>query len=207
LSFWKEIDGKQGREVMLTRFFSLILVILICTLNALAQQPRGLQVSDLATLKDVSDAQISPDGKQIVFTVNEVSADHSRMFSRLWLVSTQGGEVRRLTKDEADESAPRWSPDGKLIAFYSNRDKQSGLWVASLAGVEPRLAAHIYRTNFYLTHAGESFTWSPDSKRLAFLSSPEVLSDTARVADNLSREGKGPDNYDLSIVPEQVRRH
>src|SRR4030095_6450487 len=161
--------------------FLLIFVIFIGTLNALAQQPRGLQVSDLATLKDISDAQISPDGKQIVFTVSEVSRDRSRTFSRLWLVSTQGREMRRLTNDEADETAPRWSPDGKLIAFYSDRDKQSGLWVISPTGRELRLLAHNYRTNFYLTHAGESFTWSPDSKRLAFLSSPEVLADAAQV--------------------------
>src|SRR5437867_2594428 len=102
----------RGREVMLTRFFLLIFVILIGTLNGLAQQPRGLQVSDLPTLKDISDAQISPDGKQLVFTVSEVSVDRSHTFSRLWLVSPQGGKVRRLTKDEADESSPRWSPDG-----------------------------------------------------------------------------------------------
>jgi len=197
LSFWKETNEQQGREVMLTRFFSLIFVILIGPLNIAAQQPRGLQVSDLATLKDVSAAQISPDGNQIVFTVSEVSPDRSRMFSRLWLVSTQGREVRRLTKDEADEASPRWSPDGKLIAFYSDRDKQSGLWVASLIGREPRLVAHNYRTNFYLTHTGENFTWAPDSKRLAFLSSPEVLADAARMADKLSREGKGEDDRDL----------
>lgn len=191
---------------MLTRFFSLTLIILIGALNSPAQQPRGLQVSDLASLKDVSDAQISPDAKQIVFVVSEVSANHSRTISRLWLTPTQGGEVRRLTKDDANESAPRWSPDGKLIAFYSDRDKQDGLWAISLAGSEPRLAAHSYRTNFYLTHAGESFTWAPDSKRLAFLASPEVLADAARATEKSNGEGKGANNPDLSNIPEQVRR-
>src|SRR5262249_35635034 len=66
---------------------------------------------------------------------------------------------------------------GKWIAFYSNRDKKDGLWVAPAEGGEPRLVTHVYRTNFFLTHAGESIAWAPDGKRIAFLSSTEVLND------------------------------
>ncbi|MCP6726214.1 DPP IV N-terminal domain-containing protein, partial [Klebsiella pneumoniae] len=81
-------------------------------------------IADLSGLKDIADAQISPDGKMIAFTVGEITADRARMVSHVWLVATQSGELRRLTKDEANESTPRWSPDGKRIAFYSDRDKQ-----------------------------------------------------------------------------------
>ncbi len=171
---------------------------------ALAQPPRGLQIADLSGLKEVSDAQISPDGKMIAFTVGETTPDRARSISHVWLVATQGGEVRRLTKDEANESTPRWSPDGKLIAFYSERDNRNGLWIASLSGAAPVLVAHSFRTNFYLTHAGESFTWAPDSNRLAFLSAPEVLADAAQV--NSKGAGKGNASADLSNIPEQVRR-
>lgn len=55
--------------------------------------------------------------------------------------------MRRLTKDEANELLPRWALDGKLIVFYSNRDKQEGLWVVSSDGGEPRLDLYIYQTN------------------------------------------------------------
>lgn len=171
---------------------------------AFAQPPRGLQIADLIGLKDVSDAQISPDGKMIAFTINENTPDRARSIARVWLVSTQGGEVRRLTKDEANESTPRWSPDGKQIAFYSNRDTQNGLWVVTLAGESPVLVAHTFKTNFYLSHAGESFTWAPNSKRIAFLSSPEVLADAARL--NSNSVGKGNVSTDLSNIPEQLRR-
>jgi dipeptidyl aminopeptidase/acylaminoacyl peptidase len=226
---------------MRLRLFLLTFIIVIFTLSSQAQQPRGLQISDLASLKVVSDAQISPDGNHIVLIVSEVSPDHSRTISRLWLVvmtrqivlfvrcksfkakdrnlkestqpilsiqlvPTQGGEVQRLTKDEAHELSLRWSPDGKLIAFYSDQGKQAGLWVASPDGGNPRLAAHIYQTNFYLTHAGESFTWLPDGKWLTFLSSPEMLADVTPLTDKLSREGEVLDNSNLSNIPEQVRR-
>lgn len=186
------------------RYLSLFIVLVLNCQFSLAQAPRGLQIADLIGLKEVSDAQISPDGKMIAFSVSEVAADRSRSISRIWLVPTQGGEVRRLTKDEANESTPRWSPDGKLIAFYSDRDKQNGLWVMPFNGRESALVAHPVRTNFYLTHAGESFTWAPDSQRLAFLSSPEVLADSVRPVG--SGAGKGSTNADSSNIPEQVRR-
>lgn len=177
--------------------------LFLCCL-ALAQPPRGLQIADLIGLKEVSDAQISPDGKTIAFTVSEMLADRSASVSHIWLVATQGGEVRRMTKDNANESTPRWSPDGKQIAFYSDRDKQNGLWLVAPTGDTPVLAAHIFRTNYFLTHAGESFTWSPDSKRIAFLSSPEVLAEATQASSN--RAGKSNIGSDLSNIPAQVRR-
>jgi dipeptidyl aminopeptidase/acylaminoacyl peptidase len=176
------------------------LLILLCPLFIAAQNKRGFQPADLYALKDVSDAQISPDGERVVYTVSEVSPDRSRSISRLWIVPTAGGESKRLTSDEASESTARWSPDGKLIAFYSDRDKQHGLWITSADGSAPQLVAHIARTNFFLTKAGESFTWSPDSRRIAFLSSPENLNITAKVATS------GATNSSLAGIPERMRR-
>jgi dipeptidyl aminopeptidase/acylaminoacyl peptidase len=169
------IQGQKSRTLI-----SSVVLILLCSIPAIAQQSqtkRGLLPTDLSTIKDVGDAQISPDGSKVVYVVSEVSPDRSRTVSRLWIVPTAGGESKRLTTGDANESTPRWSPDGKWIAFYSNRDKQDGLWVAPAEGGEPRLVTHVYRTNFFLTHAGESFTWAPDSKRLAFLSSTEILNE------------------------------
>jgi dipeptidyl aminopeptidase/acylaminoacyl peptidase len=176
------------------------LLILLCPLFIAAQNKRGFQPADLYALKDVSDAQISPDGERVVYTVSEVSPDRSRSISRLWIVPTAGGESKRLTSDEASESTARWSPDGKLIAFFSDRDKQHGLWITSADGSAPQLVAHIARTNFFLTKAGESFTWSPDSRRIAFLSSPESLNITAKVATS------GATNSSLAGIPERMRR-
>ncbi|MBI1760423.1 MAG: S9 family peptidase [Acidobacteria bacterium] len=187
-----------------SRHLSLCILLLLNFVVALAQPPRGLQIADLSGLKEVADAQISPDGKMIAFTVGEITADRAWSVTHIWLVATQGEGIRRLTKDEANESTPRWSPDGKCIAFYSDRDKQNGLWIAMLNSEAPVLVAHSFRTNFYLTHAGESFTWAPDSKRIAFLSSPEVLADSAR--SNTNGAGKSSVNADSINIPEQIRR-
>ncbi len=159
---------------------SIILLALLFTSFVFAQSPatrRGLLPTDLSAIKDVSDAQISPDGSRIVYVVSETTPDRVRTISRLWIVPTSGGESKRLTPGEASESTPRWSPDGNWVAFYSSRDGRDGLWVVPATGGEPKLATHVFRTNFFLTKAGESFTWAPDSKRIAFLSSIEVLSD------------------------------
>ena len=96
--------------------------------QASTQTKRGLLPTDLSAIKEVSDAQISPDGSRVVYVVSEVAPDRSRTISRLWIVPTTGGEPKLLTKNDASETTPRWSPDGKWIAFYSSRDKKDGLW-------------------------------------------------------------------------------
>jgi len=191
---------------MKTRLSLITLILISSTLffsgQGSTQTKRGLLPTDLSAIKEVSDAQISPDGSRVVYVVSETAPDRSRMISRLWIVPTAGGEPKLLTKNDASEafseSTPRWSPDGKWIAFYSSRDKIDGLWIVPAEGGEPKLATHVVRTNFYLNKAGESFTWSPDSRQIAFLSSPEVLSQSAPTdaAKTLQKSG----------IPEQVLR-
>ncbi|MGH9766709.1 MAG: prolyl oligopeptidase family serine peptidase [Blastocatellia bacterium] len=163
-----------------------------------SQPKRGLLPTDLSTIKDVSDAQISPDGSKVVYVVSEAAPDRSRTISRLWIVPTAGGESKRLTAGDASESTPRWSPDGKLIAFYSNRDKRDGLWIVPAEGGEPRLVTYTLRTNFHLKGAGESFTWAPDSKRIAFISATEILNEAPPPA--------AVNDPKLAGVPPQVLR-
>jgi dipeptidyl aminopeptidase/acylaminoacyl peptidase len=149
-----------------SRIVAVLILLIITTSGAApAQTPRGLLPTDLSLVADVADAQISPDGSKVVYLFG----------SRLWVVPVGGGDPKRLTTGEANESTARWSPDGKWVAFYSNRENRDGLWVVSADGGAPKLAAVVYRSNFYLTKSGESFTWSPDSKQLAFVSSIEAL--------------------------------
>ncbi len=196
-----EFSLRNSQERILIKVVVVLLLLLFCLALVPAQTKRGFQPRDLSALKDVSDAQLSPDGARVVYTVTEVSADHLRNVSHLWIVPTVGGEPKRLTSDEANESTARWSPDGKLIAFYSDRDKQNGLWVRPVEGGELQLVTHVARTNFFLTHAGESFTWSPDGKRLAFLSSPESLPKAAKVVSSGNNSGSG-----MAGIPERLRR-
>jgi dipeptidyl aminopeptidase/acylaminoacyl peptidase len=162
------------------------------------QSQRGMQPTDLSTIKNVGDAQISPDGSRVVYVVTELMPDRSRTISRLWVVPTSGGESKRLTMLDVSESTPRWSPDGKLIAFYTNYDGKQGLWVVPAEGGEPRHITLLPRTNFYLKSTGESFTWAPDSKRIAFLSSPEIFSEAPLAP--------APVDPSLAGLPAQVLR-
>jgi Tol biopolymer transport system component len=67
-----------------------------------------------------------------------------------------------------------------MIAFSSNHEEQEGLWTVKLDKREPRFITGIQSTNFFITYAGESFSWSPDSKRIAFISAtPETVGDVS----------------------------
>jgi len=189
------------------RFMSIAFV-LSCVVLAAAQAPRGLQPEDLYAIKDVGDAQISPEGSRVVFTVSETAADRSRSLSQLWIVPTAGGEAKRLVTSEG--STPRWSPDGRMIAFYGARDGQSGLYVVSAEGGESQMLARVLRTNFHLNRAGESFAWSPDSRRIAFLSSSENPSEAtnssgASLSDINDRLRRPLSRDEIERLPPAVR--
>ncbi len=154
--------------------------------------------ADLARVVNVSDAQISPNGQYVVYTVSSVVED--KTVSTLWLVrltsefmpipptaqpTPRSPSARTMTYVEWPEvrttprsllpagwsaSTPRWSPDGNSIAFLSQQEEQDGLWVVRLDKPEPRFIAPIRSTNFFITYAGEPFSWSPDSKRIAYIS-------------------------------------
>lgn len=175
-----------------------IILLLLFSFSLTAQSKRGLQPEDLFHYKEVADAQIAPDGSRVAYTVTEVSADRTRNVTHIWIVSTSGGEPKRLLKDDADDTTPRWSPDGKWIACY----KQDGLWISNPDGGDTQLVTRVVRTNFFFNKAGESFTWSPDSKRIAFLSDPKILPPANPMTERLMR-GISPD--ELMRLPQATR--
>lgn len=178
----------------------LLLFLASFIMSAAAQRP--MQTSDIHALRDIADPQISPDGAHIVCTITETLPDRRTTATRLWIFPTRGGSPRRLTNDDATESNPRWSPDGRQIAFYSTRGGTLALWTLDVdqsgsAAGEPRRVARIARTNFYLKSAGESFAWAPDGKRIAFLTSPESVPGASLAA---------PGNQAMAGIPERLRR-
>ena len=168
---------------------------------------------DVVRVANVSDAQISPNGQWVVYTVSSVEEDKN--LSTLWIarpgleaysLPTPTPTPRRPTGTPYPDwpelrstprpllpagfnaSTPRWSPDSNSIAFLSVHDEQDGLWVVKLDKPEPRFIAPITTTNFFITYAGESFSWSPDSRRLAYISAkreaPEVPTTSRRSDDD-----------------------
>lgn len=130
--------------------------------------PRPVTAQDLTRLRGVSDPQISPDGRRVAFVVTTASEDKDEYLSNVWVVDVETASPRPFTTGPTRDTAPRWSPDGRWLAFVSDRGpkKKPQLYVMPADGGEPVVLTDLANGLFGQWGA----TWSPDSTRLAFLS-------------------------------------
>jgi dipeptidyl aminopeptidase/acylaminoacyl peptidase len=150
-----------------------------------------MRPADFAQLRVPSDPSLSPDGRLAVVAVAQADLDADAYRSALWLVATDGSAPpRRLTNGPRD-TRPRWSPDGRWIAFLragAEHGAKPQLHVMAAAGGEPRrLAEHPL--------GAEAHTWDPGSRRLAYL---------ARVPEP-GRYGTDPDVPPEREPPRRIR--
>lgn len=138
------------------------------TETATAQSDR-LRSSDLYRLRSIGDVQFSPDASQIAYTVQN-SEGPGRPYSQVWILEASSGKSKRLGEEQVRASNPRWSPDGKWLAYFGRTDDTSGLFVVRADGSGARFLARIQGTNHPLPSTGEQIAWSPDSRRIAFVS-------------------------------------
>ena len=139
-----------------------------------------MQPADTLRVANVSDAQIAPDGERVVYTVSTVEGNETR--TALWLVRRflRASDPQRVVEPPREllpagwtGSNPRWSPDGRRVAFLATRDNQAGIYVVTVTGGTPRLVAPVRETNFFITYADEPFAWSPDSRRIAYINASD----------------------------------
>jgi dipeptidyl aminopeptidase/acylaminoacyl peptidase len=165
--------------------FSLFFLIVMATGPTWAQSPavsgltasssapgkRTLTVDDYFRIKELGDPQLSPDGKWVAYTVKTANLKDDKNYQRIWMVSVSGGNAIALTADGVASSHPRWSPDGKFLAFISARggeasdDDDSGrkqVWLLNREGGEAQKLTDTIQDV-------QSFAWSPSSDRLALL--------------------------------------
>src|SRR6267143_5621369 len=104
----------------------------------ISAQKRAVTIDDYLALKAVGNPQLSPDGKWVAYTVTEYSLKDNRGITRIWLVDLASGSTRQLTAGPGSDRQPRWSPDGRTLAFVSTRENGAQLWVLPVAGGEAR---------------------------------------------------------------------
>ncbi|HOK14812.1 MAG TPA: hypothetical protein PK007_07810, partial [Candidatus Kapabacteria bacterium] len=83
--------------------------------------PHNLTTTDLYSMKRLSEMQLSPDGKWIIYTVATPSIADNKLTRDIWATSIDGTENLQITSDEGNEMSPIFSPDGKKIAYLSNK--------------------------------------------------------------------------------------
>src|SRR6266498_1880970 len=145
------------------RLFIVTVLFFLCAVAVAQPKPRLLDKETFMDMESVGNPEIAPDGRQIIFTRTWVDKVKDQYRSNLWIVDVDGSRVRELTSGARNDSSPVWSPDGKRIAFLSDRDGTNQLHVMWLDTREIAQLTH-------LEQAPNGIKWSPDGKQIAFTS-------------------------------------
>jgi dipeptidyl aminopeptidase/acylaminoacyl peptidase len=180
---------------------SLFIVVLLAgQTRTLAQEPakHAITFDDMIQMHRVGEAQLSPDGKWVAYTVSTPDLDANRAVSNIWIMPTAGGTSLQLTQSGHD-SSPVWSPNGKMLAFLSSRSGDSQVYLLSMDGGEAKPLTH-------LSTGADIVKWSPDGKTIAFTSGvyPDCKDDACNSTRNAEKE---KDKVKAHVAEHLLYRH
>ena len=174
--------------VGMIRITAAVGLIVLSLSPAAVAQKRAFTLEDVFRGRTVGEVQVSPDGARAAYTVATNDLSRAKRTTQIWLVELASGQTRALTSGTATDHSPRFSPDGKSLAFVSTRDGDANIYLIALDGGESRPVTHIS------TGVSDPL-WSPDGKWIAFSTDvyPECGGDDGLQQDGSPNAGsKGP---------------
>ena len=150
-----------------TIFALSLLAGITCAASAQTTIKRPITFADLQAMKRISDPQVSPSGKWVLFSVTDVSLEKNTKTNHLWVVPIAGGKEVQLTSGTGETNG-RFSPDGKSVMYSSDQGGSGQIWVATWDDAAGTLASGQPVTN--LETEADGAIWAPDSTHFLFVS-------------------------------------
>ncbi len=166
------VTDQYARRLSFCRFlFSILLVMALLAGRPAFAQSRHIELNDYAKITSVSDPQISPDGKTIVFVVSRPNLEEDRSDRQLVKIDIATGAQHVLTYERKNVGSPRWSPTGDRLGFVAadgtGKDAKPQVFVLSMNGGEARKVTEA-------SNGIEQFAWRPNGQEIAYVASDEA---------------------------------